>query len=89
MDIYLGFDPGGEDHFGWAVCAGKSEPLRIIDTGISNNAKEALEAALCRIPEKGSVISAGIDAPLFWTETGKREIDDWVKEWNEPLRLDA
>ena len=80
MNIYLGFDPGGKNSFGWSVCFGQSQPLRIIDTGVSGNAEEAMEAALGRIPLEGVVVGVGIDAPLFWTKTGESLVDNQVRK---------
>lgn len=41
MDIYLGFDPGGQNKFGWAVCSSHDGVLKVICTGIADHAKGA------------------------------------------------
>ena len=81
INLYLGFDPGGVGSFGWSVCrevGGQLEPP--IETGLADNAWDALNrvgGAIADIEHQGNarVLAAGIDAPLFWTGTGQREID--------------
>ena len=73
MEIYLGFDPGGEKHFGWAVCSPKANALKVLTTGEADHAEEAIFKTLSTIPSNGMVIGAGIDAPLFWAERGNRD----------------
>ena len=79
MEIYLGFDPGGEKHFGWAVCSPKAHVLQVLTTGKADHAKEAIYKALLTIPNKGTVVGAGIDSPLFWAEGGKRDVDNLIR----------
>ena len=79
MEIYIGFDPGGDKQFGWAVCLSMGKTLRVLAAADAGDAKEAVEAALSRIPTTGKVVGAGIDAPLFWTETGGRNVDKLVR----------
>jgi hypothetical protein len=79
MEIYLGFDPGGDGKFGWAVCASEGSALRIINTGRARHAKEAVTQTLSALPSGGTVVGAGIDAPLFWAEDGGRHVDELVR----------
>ncbi len=82
VNLYLGFDPGGVGHFGWSICrevAGQLEPPA--KTGLANNARDALNRvsaaiAPCAVKATVSVLAAGIDAPLFWSSTGGRVIDN-------------
>lgn len=79
MKVVLGFDPGGDNAFAWAVCAFAVQlPLRIIDTGIAPHAKAAVVAALTRCPD-AEVVAAGIDSPLFWASSGDRLADRRVR----------
>jgi hypothetical protein len=80
MDIYLGFDPGGEKQFGWTVCSSTGHTLQVVTTGRASHAKEAMSKALSSIPERRNVVGFGIDAPLFWAENGGRIVDRLVRE---------
>jgi len=80
MEIYLGFDPGGKKQFGWAVCSPIMQILHVLATGEAGNAKEAMTKAISTIPSKGTVIGVGIDAPLFWAEDGRRDVDKLVRQ---------
>jgi hypothetical protein len=75
MKVFLGFDPGGEGHFGWAVCLDSDDGLRVIDAGIADHAKGAMEQSLKALPKGASVAGAGIDAPMFWVMDGGRKVD--------------
>jgi hypothetical protein len=79
MGIYVGFDPGGDGRFGWAVCSSEGSVLHPIATGRVGHAKEAVRQVLSTLPNKGVVVGAGIDAPLFWTEDGGRHVDELVR----------
>jgi len=87
MDFYLGFDPGGQKNFGWAVCSSMGSSLEVIATGVADHARGAVDAAIASMPEKAEAIGAGIDAPLFWVEDGKRSIDKAIR--NAIKRLGA
>lgn len=78
---YLGFDPGGEGAFGWAVALhAAGGPPGLVATGCAPNAAVAIENAAQVIASTSGVpIAAGIDAPLFWTTTGKRRADNTVR----------
>lgn len=88
IDIYLGFDPGGAsggNRFGWSICRevdGWLEPPE--KTGLAKEAWDALnqvEGAIRSFGDPNSlrVLAAGIDAPLFWTKTAIRTIDDRIR----------
>ena len=86
-EIYLGFDPGGKKHveksvlrgFGWAICSLTGDVLHVLKTGLVDNAKEAITETLKNIPSDERVLGAGIDAPLFWTESGERKVDERIR----------
>lgn len=77
MGIYVGFDPGGEGAFGWAVVSGEACPLNLIDRGIADHAQGAFEAAINCAGARVNAI--GIDAPLFWNPAGDRVADQNVR----------
>lgn len=79
MKVFLGFDPGGEGHFGWAVCLDQDDRLRVIAAGIADHARGAMEQSLKALPKGESVSGAGIDAPMFWVMDGGREADHLVR----------
>ena len=84
VEIFLGFDPGGRGNFGWSVCRYEAGgEFDQIESGLTNNAPEAVRAVervlLARGLSKESVQAAGIDAPMFWSRTGNREIDDTIR----------
>lgn len=79
MKVVLGFDPGGDGAFGWAVCQYSAElPLRLLDSSIAPHASAAVTAALSVKPE-AEVVGAGIDSPLFWSLSGDRLVDKRVR----------
>ena len=79
MEIYLGFDPGGEKHFGWSVCLRVKQKLVVRAIGEANRAEESFTKAISAIPSQGIVVGAGIDAPLFWSESGDRDVDKLIR----------
>jgi hypothetical protein len=79
MDVVLGFDPGGERNFGWAVCIDSADGLHVVDTGRADHAKGAIHCALKAIPKGKIVAGAGIDAPMFWVFDGSREADRHIR----------
>jgi len=79
LKFILGFDPGGEGNFGWAVCIDQDDGLIVANTGIADHAKGAMEQSLNVLPKGGSVVGAGIDAPMFWVNAGGREADSRVR----------
>jgi len=80
MDIYLGFDPGGEKQFGWAVCSSTGRGLQVLITGKASHAEEAVNKALFQISKTRNDVGFGIDAPLFWAENGERTVDRLVRD---------
>lgn len=80
MNVFLGFDPGGEDGFGWCLLQDAPRPpLTIRVAGISNNAETAFAAATSRLPSGSAVVAAGIDSPMFWSPRGDRRADRTVR----------
>ena len=78
--LILGFDPGGKGRFGWSVCKALPGALVRLQTGLADDAVEALhgvEGAVesCGLQGNRTFLAAGIDAPMFWGEKGNREID--------------
>ena len=79
MKVVLGFDPGGDNAFAWAVCEFATQlPLRIIASKIAPHARAAVVAALASCPD-AEVLAAGIDSPLFWASNGDRLADRRVR----------
>ena len=88
MQILLGFDPGGEDGFGWCVVEdGPTLPLRIRVAGVVDNASDALAAAQQILRPGDRVVAAGVDAPLFWVPAGDRVADRTVRDSARDLGL--
>ena len=46
MDVLLGFDPGGEGKFGWAVCIDKNDGLNVLAAGTADQPIVVFEEAL-------------------------------------------
>jgi len=80
MKVILGFDPGGEGNFGWAVCTEMDDRLNVVATGRADHAKGAVKDSLNALPTGGLVVSAGIDAPMYWVTDGYREVDRLVRK---------
>ena len=82
----LGFDPGGVGNFGWSVCSAASDHLQQpFKTGLADDAWDALGQVKKVVGSfdvlgKPQVLAAGIDAPLFWGRTGKRKVDDVLRQ---------
>jgi len=75
----LGLDPGGAGSFGWCVVDdGADLPLRVRVAGVADDAAAAL-AAVDRACTGTEVVAAGIDAPMFWTTSGDRLVDKYVR----------
>lgn len=78
MRFLLGFDPGGENAFGWAVVAdAERPPLRVVATGVASSAREAFAATRTAVAD-AAVVGVGVDAPLYWSETS-RVVDEHVR----------
>jgi hypothetical protein len=80
MKVILGFDPGGEGRFGWAVCTDLDDGLNVVTTGLADHAKGAMNEALNALPKRGLVVGAGIDAPMYWVTDKYRESDILVRK---------
>lgn len=82
-NVILGFDPGGNDKFGWSICcdhpSGMLQPP--LKTGLADDAPDAISKVKRALkspdfPANPNVLAAGIEAPLFWNRRGCREIDN-------------
>jgi predicted nuclease with RNAse H fold len=81
VKLILGFDPGGNGRFGWAIAeAAKSLPLTVRETGQCSNSEEALRGLEERQDREDEIVAAGIDAPLFWTARGSRSVDKILRK---------
>ena len=83
-DVILGFDPGGRGHFGWSICSDVGEGLQLHQTGLADDAWNVITQVrtnLMRldVPNPLIVRAAGIDAPLFWSKRGARELDTEIR----------
>ena len=85
IDVVLGFDPGGRGRgrtvrkFGWCICQSEPEHLWVYRTGRATNAEDALKQVSYKLPPGARVIASGIDAPMFWTNTGERMVDNIIR----------
>lgn len=82
-NVLLGLDPGGHENFGWCIVDDSTcLPTAPRASGRANSAplaiKQALEA-LGQLPSDGCLAAAGIDAPLFWSPSGSRIVDELVR----------
>jgi hypothetical protein len=75
--MFAGFDPGGEQAFGWAVLKATPQGLRFVAGGTVTGAPTALSQASVVLLEGPTAI--GIDAPLFWVPEGDRNADTLVR----------
>lgn len=95
INLFLGFDPGGEGvsktkgNFGWSICKEVSDEhkclkLECLKTGLPKNAWEAVEQVddvINSLTEKNvRVLAAGIDAPLLWNGRGTRMVDHELRQ---------
>jgi hypothetical protein len=86
-NIILGFDPGGKTdggNFGWCICS--EDDCGFLTgpptTGLAKDAKDAIRKVKKALMSSGcnpSVLAAGIDAPLFWSTKGDRQIDEAIR----------
>lgn len=81
----LGFDPGGEDNFGWSVCTVEGNQLRYCRSGTASNAQEVMQAI--NLPASAQVMAAGIDAPMFWSYRGNRVVDEIIQKEKRGKKL--
>ena len=82
VDVILGFDPGGKtgSKFGWCICQSDPGHLQVCKTGRATNAEDALKQVSSELPPSARVIASGIDAPMFWTNTGERKVDSIIRD---------
>ena len=80
VDVVLGFDPGGKGKFGWSICTVGGGQLCIRKTGVASHALDVIRMVSSRLPSNARVLAAGIDAPMFWSDTGNRRIDRVIRE---------
>ena len=83
--IVLGFDPGGQGNFGWSVClTDGGNLLSVSNTGLASDAEDVIGKVRMTMESLGlsgvKVLAAGIDAPMFWSGKGNREIDDLISK---------
>ena len=79
MMVLVGLDPGGADAFGWCLVEDKSSPpLRVRAAGVADDAGAAVDAVE-RAAAGVDIAGAGIDAPMFWTTSGDRAVDKYVR----------
>lgn len=77
--VFLGFDPGGRNSFGWAVLfASDSGQPADLKTGICSDFIAALRKATYWISEAPTAI--GIDAPLYWSAATDRKADALIRK---------
>ena len=79
----LGFDPGGEDHFGWSICevvGSKLNPPTKPRIGLADDAWHAICEVKKALPNNPTVLAAGIDAPLFWSKKLDRKVDGVLRQ---------
>jgi predicted nuclease with RNAse H fold len=74
---FVGFDPGGEKAFGWAVVESTREGLHFVSGGVVTGAPAALAQSSAVLLEAPAAV--GIDAPLFWVCEGDRKVDSQVR----------
>lgn len=76
--LFVGFDPGGKNAFGWAVLTtGMDGEPRSLVTGCCDTAPAAFGGAAGSLAAAPAAV--GIDAPLFWVEAGDRRADQTVR----------
>lgn len=81
MGVLLGFDPGGEDGFGWCLVNDTPTlPLMVRTTGVVDNARSAVDTVMAQVKNGEQVMAVGIDAPLFWVAAGDRNVDRIVRD---------
>ena len=80
IEIFLGFDPGGEGKFGWSICRDAAGQFEQLTSGAGNYAGGVFNQMLAAMPANACVLAAGIDAPLFWNRWGEiqRNVDQII-----------
>ncbi|TAJ79453.1 MAG: hypothetical protein EPO42_05905 [Gallionellaceae bacterium] len=67
--VFLGFDPGGINNFGWATLHVNEDAGFNLATGVVSNAPDAVRLASQMATSEP--LGIGIDAPLFWVQQGE------------------
>lgn len=75
--IVVGLDPGGAKAFGWALVTGTFDAPQFVVGGVCSGAGAAV--AEVRKHLHCAPAAVGIDAPLFWSPTGDRRADVFVR----------
>ncbi len=82
-NLFLGFDPGGNNAFGWSVCEEVDDGLKRLAFDLADHAEDAV-TQVNRAVEACSNVSipaVGIDAPLLvHRRKGKRSIDQNLRD---------
>ena len=75
---FVGFDPGGDKAFGWAVLSSCQSGFELIGSGTCSTAPDAVLSAhqVCGTDPVGFAT----DAPLFWVASGDRQADRLVRK---------
>lgn len=76
--LFVGFDPGGRDAFGWAVLSAQDDGVKFSASGTCSSAPEALQATLRQCGRKVPK-AFGVDAPLYWVLEGDRASDRAIR----------
>ena len=76
----LGFDPGGHDAFGWSICEVFGDIVLPQRGGYAAHAAEITEKVANYIHRDADILGIGISAPLFWSPTGTRHVDNIVRD---------
>jgi len=84
-DVILGFDPGGQERFGWAVLNCRQPPFALLGSGVASTARGAVRAA-CRVAGPANIRAAAVDSPLFWSVLSGRAADQLLRDKLAPFR---
>jgi hypothetical protein len=76
VNLSLGFDPTGDNKFGWSICKEITGGLELVKPGLVDDAWAAINTVKDEIrsqyPQGNSrVLAAGIDVPLLWNRRAK------------------
>jgi len=75
--VFVGFDPGGARAFGWAILRTAESGTQLLATGTCSCARQALDAVRAAAVQQPRALA--VDAPLFWSESGDRKADQYVR----------
>lgn len=78
--LVAGFDPGGQNRFGWSLLEVSDGLPTVIKAEVSYNAFEAMETIKKEI-DKTQIVAAGIDGPLYWSQkSNSRCVDTLLRD---------